>query len=252
MSSPTLRPALSTAVGDQVERGAVVGEVGREAALVAEASGKAVLLQHALERVVDLGALLERLAEGRRPDGRDHELLHVDAGVGVGAAVEDVHHRHREHVGIRPTDVSEERQAGGVRRGPRHRERDTEDRVGPELGLVGRAVQVEQALVDQPLLGRLEARRAPGRSRRGPRRRPSRLPCPGSGRPRRAAPPPRTHPWRRRTGRPHDRWCRRRGRPRPRRWGCRGSRGSRGRRRLRWWPLVLLGREGSRGRTSPA
>ena len=60
-----------------------------------------LLVQHALQRVVGLGAPAERLGERGRADGDDHELLEVDVVVGVHAAVEDVHHRDGEDVGVR-------------------------------------------------------------------------------------------------------------------------------------------------------
>ena len=92
-----------------------------------------------------------------RADRRDHELLDVDVAVGVGAAVEDVHHRHGQQVRGRAADVAEQRQAGRVGGRPGDGERDAEDRVGAEAGLVRRAVEVDQLLVDQPLLAGLVA-----------------------------------------------------------------------------------------------
>ena len=156
-SVPSLKPACPTASAIRSSAARLLGQLGGEAALVADPGGEALLLQHGLERVVDLGALLERLAEGGRTDGRDHELLHVDVGVGVRAAVEDVHHRHRQQVGVGATDVAEQRQPSTHRGGPGDRERDPEDGVGAEVGLVGRAVEVEHRLVDQPLVARVEA-----------------------------------------------------------------------------------------------
>ena len=73
------------------------------------------------------------------------------------AAVEDVHHRHRQQVRVGAADVAVERQVRAVRGGPGDGERDAEDRVGAELGLVGRAVELEHRLVDQPLVVGLEA-----------------------------------------------------------------------------------------------
>ena len=157
MSLPSLKPAAFDGLGDQVERGAVALQVGGEAALVAETGGQALLLQHRLEGVVDLGALLQRLAEGRGADRGDHELLDVDVGVGVRAAVDDVHHRHRQQVGVGAADVAEQRQAGRLGGGLGGGERDAEDRVGAELGLVGRAVEVEHRLVDEALVVGVEA-----------------------------------------------------------------------------------------------
>ena len=157
MSLPSLRPGRLDGLGDQVEGGPVGGEVGGEAALVAEPGGQALLLQHRLERVVDLGALAQRLGEGGGADRRDHELLDVDVGVGVRAAVEDVHHRHRQQVRVGTADVAVERQVGAVGGGLGDGERDAEDRVGAELGLVGGGVEVEHRLVDEPLVVGLEA-----------------------------------------------------------------------------------------------
>jgi hypothetical protein len=42
-----------------------------------------------------LGAAAQRVAKVLRADRDDHELLQIQAVVGVRAAVDDVHHRHR-------------------------------------------------------------------------------------------------------------------------------------------------------------
>ena len=145
-------PGLADRLHDQVERRPVVLEVRREAALVAHAGRQAVLLEHRLERVVGLHAPAQRLGVRRRADRRDHELLDVDVGVGVRAAVEDVHHRDRQHVRVRAAQVAEELQPGRVGGGPGHRHRDADDRVGAEPRLGRRAVEVDQRLVDQALV----------------------------------------------------------------------------------------------------
>ena len=75
----------------------------------------------------------------------------------MAAAVEDVHHRHGQHVGVRAAEVAEQRQVGGVGGGAGHGERDAEDGVGAELLLVGAAVDGEHLGVDQALLAGLEA-----------------------------------------------------------------------------------------------
>ncbi len=82
---------------------------------------EAPLVQRALEVMEDLGAHPQRLAERAGADGHDHELLEVDAVVRVGAAVEHVHHRHRQHMGGLAAQVAPQRQPllGGRRRGPR-------------------------------------------------------------------------------------------------------------------------------------
>ena len=69
------------------------------------------LVQRPLQRVEDLGAHAQRLGEGRAPRGHDHELLEVDVVVGVRAAVEHVHHRHRQHARGVAAEVAPQRQA---------------------------------------------------------------------------------------------------------------------------------------------
>ena len=190
--------------------------------------------------MVDLGPPAQRVRVRRRADRRDHELLHVDVAVGVGAAVEDVHHRDGQQVRRRTADVPEQRQADRLRprpgrrrarrRGSRWRRSGTCPASRP-----GRSAPGRRGAARSP-----RSRPARARSRRGRRSPPAARPDRRSARRRRAARPPRTGRWRRRSGRPPDPACRRRGRPRPPRWDCRASRGSRGRRRPRWWPRALL------------
>ena len=132
--------------GDGLER--IVGalEVRREAAFVADRGREAAAFEHALERVENLAAGAERFGKGRHAFRHDHELLEIDRRIGVRAAVDDVHHRHREHLGVRSAEIFEERNA--ELRGGRLRvgERDGEDGVGAELGFVRRAVERRIAL----------------------------------------------------------------------------------------------------------
>jgi len=87
----------------------------------------------------------------------DHELLHVNRVVGVRAAVDDVHHRHRQIAGEGAADVLVERQLGVRRRGLGHGQAHAQDRVGAEAALVGRAVEVDQGAVDVELVFRVHA-----------------------------------------------------------------------------------------------
>ena len=70
----------------------------------------------------------------------------------MGATVEDVHHRHRQQVGVGPADVAVERQPGRLGRGLGDGERGAEDGVGAEVGLVGGAVELVHRLVDLALV----------------------------------------------------------------------------------------------------
>ena len=81
---------------DQQRHGFLVGlQLGGKAALVALAGAQATLVQRQLEGVEDLGAPAQPLAEARCPGWNHHEFLEVNLCLGMLAAVEDVHHRHR-------------------------------------------------------------------------------------------------------------------------------------------------------------
>ena len=147
-----LVPGSDDGLDDDGERSLVALQVGGKAAFVAHARCEAAGLEHLLERVEDLGAGAEPFGEGGEAAGDDHELLDVHRGVGVAAAVEDVHERHGERAGERATEVAVERHTelvgGSVRRG--HRE--AEDGVGAELVLVVGAVEVTEDLVELHLV----------------------------------------------------------------------------------------------------
>ena len=137
-------------------------EIGGEPALVADAGGVAALVEDAFEGVEGLGSVAQGLGEAGGADGHDHELLEVHAVVGVLAAVEDVHHRHRQPHRPRAAEVGIQRQLGRGRRGPGHRHRNAEDRVGPELALDGRSVQVDHQAVDFGLPRRVHSQELGG------------------------------------------------------------------------------------------
>ena len=124
----------------------------------------------------------------------------------MGAAVDHVHHRHRQRACVLATEPAVE---GDVRVGcgsSSGRERAAEDRVRSETPLVRRPVDLDEHVVERSLLGRVEARRVRRRAHRSRSRLPRGRPCRGTraGR-RRGARPPRAHRWTRRTARPLDR-----------------------------------------------
>ena len=59
-----------------------------------------------------------RVGHRRRGDRQDHEFLDVDRVVGVLAAVDDVHHRHRQGAGEDAADIAVQRQAANPPRPP--------------------------------------------------------------------------------------------------------------------------------------
>ncbi len=143
---------------ERLERRLVGLEVRREAALVADAAAEPAVVQMALEVVEDLGAHAQRVGEAARADRHDHELLEVDRVVGVRAAVEHVHHRHRQDPRRLAAEIAPQRLAllGGRR--ARGGERDAEDRVRAEAALVRRAVELDQRAVQAGLVEHVVAR----------------------------------------------------------------------------------------------
>ena len=115
----------------------------------------------------DLDAVAQAFGKRRRADGQDHELLDVDAVVGVRPAVDDVHHRQRHHV-ARLSRAEQLVQLKTALRGVRFRvrERHGQDRVGAEPRLGARAVELDEPPVELSLRRRIDVRRRPCESRR--------------------------------------------------------------------------------------
>ncbi len=138
---------------DDLEGVLVLGQVGGVAAFVAHArGGSAVLLEHGLEGVEHLGAAAQGFLEGGRGDRHDHELLDLHVVGGVRAAVQDVHHRHGQLLGVDAADVVVQRQAHALRGGLGAGQGHAEDGVGAQLGLVRGAVQFDELLVNGGLI----------------------------------------------------------------------------------------------------
>jgi len=70
----------------------------------------------------------------------------------VRATVEDVHQRDGQHVRVGSAEVAEQWKAAGVRGGPGDGHADADDGVRTEPRLVRRPVEIDQRLVDQPLV----------------------------------------------------------------------------------------------------
>ena len=110
-----------------------------------------------------------RLGERARADRHHHELLEVDAAVGVRAAVEDVHHRHRQHgaadASVERADVRVERHAGAAAFARASAIETPSSALAPRRPLFGVPSSSIIAFVDRALIA-VACRRAPSRSRR--------------------------------------------------------------------------------------
>ena len=151
-SRPGSYPAASMPVDEHLERLGVGAQVRGEAALVPHRGREAAIVELALERVEDLGPHLQGLGERACARGDDHELLEVDAVVGVRAAVDHVHHRHRQDAGVVAAEEAPEGLPGlhRARLGERRaRRRGSRSR---RAGTCSRAVELDQLPVELGLV----------------------------------------------------------------------------------------------------
>src|SRR5437867_1171261 len=88
----------------------------------------------------------------------DHKLLEIDRRIRVSAAINDVHHWNRQHLGIWTAQILEEREPELTGRGSSCRERDGKDCVRPELGFVRLAIESDHRLIEPDLIERVETR----------------------------------------------------------------------------------------------
>ena len=142
---------------EDLDRVFVGSQIGGEAALVAHGRAETAVVEHLLQRVVGLGAPPQGLTEAGRADRHHHELLHVDGVVGVDATIDDVHHRHRQNMGVGSAEVAPQGQLEIIGCCLGHGQAGAEDGVGAEPALVVRSVQRAESDVDGPLLEGIDA-----------------------------------------------------------------------------------------------
>jgi hypothetical protein len=103
--------------------------------------------------MVDFCTPAQAFSESRSAEWHYHEFLGVGGLPGsVGAAVEDVHHRDGQNVGINATDVAVERQAKRIGSSFGNCQRSAEHGIGAKAGFVGGAIQIDHGHIDGFLL----------------------------------------------------------------------------------------------------
>jgi len=133
----------------------------RETAFIANGGGIAALFEGRLQRVEDFNAPAESFAERGSTNGHGHEFLEINGAVGMGAAIEDVHHGDGEKIAGSIRGVAREvfvkRLFEGNGSGARGGHGDGEDGVGTETGFGGRAIEVDQIVVESALVNGVRA-----------------------------------------------------------------------------------------------
>ena len=142
---------------DVLDRVLVALEVRSKAALIADSRRLPFLLEQRLQRMEDLCRPAQSLAEGRCAGRHDHELLRVDRVRRMRAAVQDVHHRHRQVIAADAAEEAVEREVERYGRGLCRCERDGEDGVRAEVRLVFRDVELEHDGIDRIDVRRIRA-----------------------------------------------------------------------------------------------
>src|SRR6516164_5649801 len=94
-------------------------EIWCETSLVSNRSGESACFQNALKRMKDLCTIAKSLGKAGCSFRHDHEFLKINRRIRMGATVDDVHHRNRQHFGIWSAQVTEQRKVelsgGGMR-----------------------------------------------------------------------------------------------------------------------------------------
>ena len=60
-------------------------------------------------------SVTESLGEIRRISRHDHEFLEIDGCIGMCARIQNVHHRHRQNLGLGATEITKEGKIRGRR-----------------------------------------------------------------------------------------------------------------------------------------
>ena len=154
--APRLQARRLDGLDQQLQRLGGGVDLRSEPALVTDRGGQAAPRELRRQRVEHLGPPPEPLGERGRTQRDQHELLQLQGIVGVPSTVDHVHHRDRQHVGVRPAQVAVqgELQRRGGR--PGHGQGHSQDGVRAEGRLVRRTVQVHQESVDSPLVQGVE------------------------------------------------------------------------------------------------
>ena len=100
----------------------------------------------------DFSTHTQTFAEAAGTYGTDHEFLEADGGIGVGTAVDDVHHRNRQNFAVAAADVAEQGQIQVVGSCVGTGQRNTQQSVGTQIALGFGAVEFDHGSVDFDLI----------------------------------------------------------------------------------------------------
>ena len=91
------------------------------------------------------------LCKGFSPYRHDHELLDIHIVICMSTTIEDIHHRDRQFLSVKATQVLIEWQIQGFCCSPSNCHRYTQDCIGTQFGLVISTIQGNHELIDSCL-----------------------------------------------------------------------------------------------------
>ena len=133
------------------------GKSRGKSTFVTDGGGKSAFFEFRLEGVENLGSGAKGFGEGREFFRNDHEFLEVNRGVAMRAAVEDIHHRHWENLGVWSTEVFVKWLADLSCSGFGAGERNGQDRVGADFFLRRGAIHSDHRFVHGDLVSGIDA-----------------------------------------------------------------------------------------------
>ena len=127
-------------------------DVWSETAFVTDSSRHTVSIHDLLQGMEDLGAAAKSFAEGRKTGRDNHEFLNVEIIVGMSAAVHNVHHRNGQSEAVDTAEIAIQRECAFFCSCAGNGQRNSEDGVCAETGLIWGAVEFDHGAVDFSLL----------------------------------------------------------------------------------------------------
>ena len=105
-------------------------------AFVTDAGVVTLAFEGLAQAVIDFRAPAQTFGKGFGSNRHDHEFLEVGRVFGVFAAVQDVHHRHRQSAGPDPTQIAIKRHVQGIGGSAGDSDGYTQDGVRAEVAFV--------------------------------------------------------------------------------------------------------------------
>ncbi len=126
-------------------------QIGGETAFITHIGGLSAVFQHPLQGVEHFRPPTQGFAETGSAYGHNHELLEINGIVRMFSAIEDVHHRNGQPMGMNAAQIAEQLYTVLLRSRFGTSQGYAQNGVGAEVPLVFRAVQLNHTCIDNVL-----------------------------------------------------------------------------------------------------